>query len=148
VQQAFDVRSNSCHIHSYVHTLTHIQHLHSSTVLCKHPRETCTLTQAIKARQKCRMAGPTTGCLTKKDSCIEEKQRDRQTAVRYTQKSKQTTYLHIRTHTHTQCTHVCKYDCLRSESKSASHWSPPQLKSVPVILACARVCADSCRACS
>ncbi len=40
VQQVFDVSSNSCHIHSYVHTLTHIQHFHSSTALCKKPRET------------------------------------------------------------------------------------------------------------
>ncbi len=44
VQQASDDRSNTCHIHSYVHTLTHIQHFHSSTVLCKQPRETCKLT--------------------------------------------------------------------------------------------------------
>jgi uncharacterized membrane protein len=32
VQQASDDRSNTCHIHSYVHTLTHIQHFHSRTV--------------------------------------------------------------------------------------------------------------------
>ena len=54
-------RSGHCHIHSYVHTLTHIQRIHSSTVLCKQPRETRTLTEAMKARQKCRLAGPTTG---------------------------------------------------------------------------------------
>jgi hypothetical protein len=39
--------SHSCHIHSYVHTLTHTQHFHSSTVLCKQPRETRTLTEAM-----------------------------------------------------------------------------------------------------
>jgi hypothetical protein len=128
VQQEFDVSSNSCHIHSYVcqrtHTHTHIQHFHSSTVLCIHPRERRTLTEAMKARQKCRLAGPTTGCWTNQLSCIEEKQRVRQTAVRYTQKRKQThththTHTHTVTHTHTH-THfrARMYDCLRSESKS------------------------------
>ena len=34
--------------------------------------------------------------------------------------------------------HVCMYDCLRSESESASHSSPPQLKGVRVISTCAR----------
>jgi hypothetical protein len=32
------------------------------------------------------------------------------------------------------------YDCLRSESESASHSSPPQLKGVRVISACVRAC--------
>ncbi len=65
-------------------------------------------------------------------------QRVRQTAVKYTQKSKQTTNVFI--HTHTQCTYVCMYDCLRSESEAASHSSPPQLKGVRVVSACARAC--------
>ncbi len=39
-------------------------------------------------------------------------------------------------HLHTSM-HVCMYDCLRSERESAS---PPQLKGVRVIDACARVC--------
>jgi hypothetical protein len=44
--------------------------------------------------------------------------------------------------------HNSMYDCLRSESESASHSSPPQLKGVRVISACARTLrADSCRAC-
>ncbi len=31
--------------------------------------------------------------------------------------------------------YVCMYDCVRSESESASHSSPPQLKGVRVISA-------------
>jgi hypothetical protein len=47
-------------------------------------------------------------------------------------------YIHTQTHTHSM--YLCLYDGLRSRSESASHSSPPQLKSVPVILACVRVC--------
>ena len=119
VQQAFDVRSNSCHIHSYVHTLTHIQHFHSSTALCTKPQETCKLTQAMKARQKCRLAGPTTGCWTTQETCIEEKQRVRQTAVVYTLKN-QTNKKQIYVYKHTHSMYVCMHDCMRSESESAS----------------------------
>ena len=36
--------------------------------------------------------------------------------------------------------HVCMHDCLRSESESASHSSPPQLKGVRVISTSARAC--------
>ncbi len=72
VQQAFELTSNSCHIHSFVYTLTHIQNFHSSTVVRKHPRETRTLTEAMKARQKCWLAGPTTGFWANKAPCIEE----------------------------------------------------------------------------
>ena len=36
--------------------------------------------------------------------------------------------------------HVCVYDRMRSESESASHSSPPQLKGVQVISECARMC--------
>jgi hypothetical protein len=39
-----------------------------------------------------------------------------------------------------KCMYVCMYACLRSESESATHSSPPQLKGVRVISACARVC--------
>ncbi len=91
----------------------------------------------MKARPKCRLAGPTTGCWTNQATCIEEKQRVRQTAVRYTQKSNQI-YIWISTRTNTM--YVCMYDCLRSESESASHSSPPQLKGVRVLSACVRVC--------
>ena len=37
---------------------------------------------------------------------------------------------------------LCMYVCMRSESESASHSSPPQLKGVRVISAC--VCASTC----
>jgi hypothetical protein len=49
------------------------QHFHSSTVLYKQPRETNTLTEAMKARQKRRVAGPTTGFCSNQDTCVEEK---------------------------------------------------------------------------
>jgi hypothetical protein len=127
--------------HTYTHSLTHIQHFHSSTALCKQPRETHTLTEAMKARLKSRVAGPTTGCWTNEATCIEEDQRVRHPAVRCHQKNtpkKIKTYIH--THTHTSM-HVCMYDCMRSESESASHLSPPQLKGVRVISACVRACA-------
>ena len=43
-------------------------------------------------------------------------------------------------HTHTHVCMFCVYDCLRSESESVSHSSPPQLNGVRVISACARAC--------
>jgi hypothetical protein len=93
----------------------------------------------MKARQKRRLAGPTTGCCTNKASCIEEKQRVRPPAVRYTQKNntftqakylstqqplgnqlsgilrkaKKNKYIHTNTNMH-----VGMYDCMRSESES------------------------------
>ncbi len=79
----------------------------SSKVLCKQPRETCKLTQAMKARQKSRLTGPTTGCWTNKASCIEEKQTVRQTALVYTQHSKQTRNKYMYIHIHTVCLFVC-----------------------------------------
>ena len=36
---------------------------------------------------------------------------------------------------------LCMYMCIRSERKSVSHSSPPQLKGVRVISACVRACA-------
>jgi hypothetical protein len=39
----------------------------------------------MKDRQKCRVTRPTTGCCPNKETCIEEKQRVRQTTLRYTQ---------------------------------------------------------------
>jgi hypothetical protein len=74
---------------------THTQAQYLST----QPRETRTLTQAVKARQKRRVAGPTTGCRPNESVCIEEKQRVRQPAVRYTQKNKQKINKHIHEHT-------------------------------------------------
>ena len=57
--------------------------------------------------------------------------RVKQRVVRYTQKSKQTEMLVV-------C--LCMYDCMTSESESASHSSPPQLKGVRAISACVRAC--------
>ena len=70
---------------------------HSISVLSH--EKTRTLTEAMKARQKRRVPGPTTGCWTNQDACIEDKQRVRPPAVRYTQKSKQTNNKHIHIHT-------------------------------------------------
>jgi hypothetical protein len=120
----------------------------------------------MKARQKRRVAGPTTGCSPGQAPCIEEKQRVSPTAVRHTQKNKQkmNKYIHELTrvtvvyiryvclytgrerirvrqpavrYTHKSKTTnmdtrvcLCMYMCMRSESESASHSSPPQLKGV------------------
>jgi hypothetical protein len=46
--------------------------------LSTQPRETRTLTEAIKARQKCPVAGPTTGCCANEDTCMEQNPRVRQ----------------------------------------------------------------------
>ncbi len=86
-----------------------IEHLHfqSNTVLCKLPRATRTLTKAMKALQKHRMAEPSTGCCPQKSPWVEKKQRVRQPPVRYTQKNKQKKE-HIYTYTDTQvCMLVC-----------------------------------------
>ncbi len=107
----------------------------------KQPRETHTLTEVMKARRKCRVAGQTTGCSINEGTCIEEKQTDKKVVV-YTQKSKQTK-TNICIHTCTNGMYVCMYACMRSESESASHSAPPQLKGVRVISACVRVCALS-----
>jgi hypothetical protein len=68
----------------------------------------------MKARQKCPMAGPTTGYGAIQATCIEEKQRVRQPTVRYAQK-RTNIYIHTQT-----SMHVDMYDCMRSESESES----------------------------
>jgi hypothetical protein len=83
--------------------------------LSTQPQETRTLTAAMKALQKRRVAGPTTGCWTKKDPCIDKKQRVRPPAVTHTQKNKQKK----NKYTQTQSLHVGMYDCMRIESESA-----------------------------
>ncbi len=134
MQQAFDFRSNGCQIHGYVHTLTHIQHFPSSPALCEQPRGTHTLTEAMKDRQKRRVAGPTTGSCTNKATCIEENQRVKKRNCQV-YSGKTTRYIYTSIHPH-KSMHVCMYDCMRSESESASHSSPPQHKGVRVISAC------------
>jgi hypothetical protein len=57
--------------------------------LSTQPQETPTLTEAMKARQKRRVAGPTTGSWTNKAPCSDEKQRVKHPAARYTQNKKQ-----------------------------------------------------------
>ena len=83
-----------------------------STLALKHsissnqPRQKRILTKAMKAWRKCPVAGPTTGCRTTKAACIEEKQRVRQPAVRYTHQNnkKKNKYTHAHTHKY-----VCWY---------------------------------------
>ena len=70
----------------------------------------------MKAWQKRRLTGSTTGCCSNKDTCIQDKQRVRQPAVRYTQQNI-TKKEQIYTHRHTSM-HVGMYDCMRSESES------------------------------
>jgi hypothetical protein len=94
-QATLKTQTNTCRL------MIENQHFHSSTVRGTQPRETRILTQEMKARQKRRVAGSTTDCCSNQSSCIEEKQRLRQPAVRYTQKKN--IYLHTNTH---------KYACL------------------------------------
>ena len=105
--------------------------------------ETRTLTEAVKARQKRRVAGPTTGCSPTKSPCIEEKQN---VGVYDCMRSESDSELGnklsgiLRKSNKQTCTLVClcMYICIRSESESASHSSLPQLKGVRVISECAR----------
>ncbi len=86
------------------------QHFDSSTILSTQPRETRTLTEAMKARQKQRVTGPTTDCCSNQEPCIEEKQRVREQAVRYTQKNKKkgtNIYAHTRQYA---CWYVFVYE--------------------------------------
>ena len=65
-------------IYTHTHTQTHyIQNFFTQAQysVTEQPRETQKLTQAMKARQKRPMAGPTTGWNSNQSSCIEEKQR-------------------------------------------------------------------------
>jgi hypothetical protein len=70
----------------------------------------------MKALKKRRVQGPTTGCWTNKDPCVEEKERVRQPAARYAHKKKEKKK-NIYFHTHTSM-HVGMYACMRSESES------------------------------
>jgi hypothetical protein len=81
-----------------ISTFTQAQYLSTQ------PRETRTLTQAMKARQKRRMAGPTTGCSPIEVSCIEEKQRVRRPAVKNSGKKRKKKNKYVQTPTH-------KYAC-------------------------------------
>jgi hypothetical protein len=132
----------------------------------------------MKARQNRRVSGPTTGCWTNQATCIEEKQRVREPAIRYAQEKQTKKRTNMYTHAHTSmnvvrydckrseseselgnqpvmkirkenkqtCILVClsMYVCMRSESESVSHSSPPQLKGVRVISACVCVRARVC----
>ncbi len=71
-----------------INTFTKAQYLSTQ------PRETRTLTEAMKARQTHRVPGPTTGCSPNKTACIEDNEL---TAVRYQEKKKYK-YMHTRTH--------------------------------------------------
>ena len=76
----------------YCHCLSAGAHRDTKTHRHTHkqqPQETRTLTKVMKAPWKRRVEGPTTGCCSNKAACIEEKQRVRQPAARYTQKNKQ-----------------------------------------------------------
>jgi hypothetical protein len=99
--------------------------MRSCTGPCKQSREIRTLTEAMKARQKCRVAGPTTGCWSKKAACIEEKQRvRRQTAVRCTQKETNNKGIYIYMHTHTH-TSVCFSPSVRIRPDGGKHNRTP-----------------------
>ncbi len=65
----------------------------------------------MKALKKHRVQGPTTGCWTNKDPCVEEKERVRQPAARYAHKKKEKKNKNIHTHTHKYaCWYVCLYE--------------------------------------
>jgi hypothetical protein len=132
------------------------------------PRKKNIFTTAMKAWQKCPVAGPTTGCRPKQAACIEEKQRVRQPSVSKTKQKR--TNIHMQRHTsiyvgiydcmrsesESELGHqlsgilrkankqtcmlvcLCICMCVRSESESASHSSPPQLIGVRVITEYAR----------
>ncbi len=74
----------------------------------KQPRETHTLTQAMKARRKCRVTGQTAGCSLKQVTCIEEKQTVRQRSCRvYSEKQTNKKQIYVLTHAPMVCMFVC-----------------------------------------
>ncbi len=119
-------------VHTVTHTHTHTQatrktqantcqfmienqHFHSNTVRSTQPRETRTLTEALKARRKRRVAGPTTGCCWNEAACDEENQRVRQPDVRYAQQNKQKNKKKIPTQTY-------KYTCWNLRLYEEREW--------------------------
>jgi hypothetical protein len=141
VQQAFDARSNSCHIHSYVHSITHTfntftQAQYSVNIHEKHTH----------SPKRCKI-GKNAGCQGRQLVVVQIKstvsRRNRELGRQLSGILRKTNTKKIHTHTHTHIhtsVHVCMYDCVRSEGESASHSSPPQLKGVRVMCACMRVC--------
>ena len=105
---------------------------------CVHARETHTHeSDEIPAKKS---GGRADNWLFDKSSDLHRgTQRVRQPAKGYTQKSKQTKNKYTQTKTRKYAS-LYVYDCLRSESESASQSSPPQLKCVRVISACAHTC--------
>ncbi len=114
----------------------------------------------MRARRKCQVARPTTGCWTKKATCIEEKKRVRRPAVRYSQKSKQKKNKYIHTQTHKSESEselrqrAVRYSQKKKQNKQeylclsmyvCMHSSPPKLQGVRVISARAhaRMCAGT-----
>ncbi len=96
------------------------------TVLSEQTRDKRTLTPAMekrhfsmKTRQKCRVVGTTTGCVTTQDACIEEKQRvSKHLSRELTKANKPKTNIYVHIHTGK---HFCMDNCMTSESESASH---------------------------
>jgi hypothetical protein len=85
--------------------------------LSTQPRETRTLTEAMKARRKCPVAGPTTGCCSNKASCIVSK-RNREVGNQVEGILRQTNKTRTNIYTDEQVCMLMCYDCMRSESES------------------------------
>ncbi len=91
------------------YTHTHTFNTFNQVQYSAYSHVTLTLTSVMKVRQKCLMAGTTTGCLANLATYIEEKQRIRSCRV-YSKKktNKKQIYMHIH-----MCLHVCMYVCTK-----------------------------------
>jgi hypothetical protein len=135
---------------TYTHTYTHshIQHFHSQAQysINSHEKHTHSL-KRWKPGKNVGWQGRQMVILQIKRPCEHVKQSDRQTAVRFTQTSKQTKNKYMYTNT---CTQVCMLVWLSEEREriSVTLVTTTTQGCASDLCMCARVCADSWRACS
>ncbi len=143
MQQAFDVRSNGCHVHSYVHTLTHTfnNFTQAQYSVNSHEKHEHSLKRCKIGKNAGWQGRQLVAVQIKLPVSRRNRELGRQLSGILRKANTQQIHTHTDRHTHTSV-HVCMYDCVRSDSESASHSSTPQLKGVRVICACmcARVC--------
>jgi hypothetical protein len=135
-QATLKTQANTCQV------LIENQHFHSSTV-SQYSVTRNTHTHRSDESPSKMFGGRSDNWLLDKTSHLYQGETESQATSCKVHSEKQSIYIYIDMHRHT-IMDVGKYDCLRNESESASHSSPPQLKGVRVISTSASAHACVC----